>query len=111
MASGDKLYLKFIDAYKAAFSSKSKQKQYSADGQALWNELKSDRSKVLDKIEELSCMSVKSRAVVETDSSKTETNTAKFFRDQVRDQDRSRSQFWLRDRDRQSSRPRPRPKK
>ena len=61
MASGDKLYLKFIDAYKVAFSSKSKQKQYS-DGQALWNELKSDRSKVLDKIEELSCMSVKRKA-------------------------------------------------
>ena len=54
MASGDKLHLKFIDAYKAAFSRKSKQKQYS-DGQALWNELKSDRSKDLDKIEELLC--------------------------------------------------------
>ena len=63
MASGDKLYLKFIDAYKAAFSSKSKQKQYS-DDQALWNELKSDRSKVLDKIEELSCMSVKRKATL-----------------------------------------------
>ena len=48
-----------------------------------------------------------SRAVVETDSSETKTETAKFFRDQ----DQSRSQFWLRDRDRQSSRPRPRPKK
>ena len=36
------------------------------------------------------------RAVVETDSSETKTETAKFFRDQ----DRSRSQFWLRDRDR-----------
>ena len=42
------------------------------------------------------------KAVVETDSSetKTETKTAKFFRDQDWDQDRSRSQFWLRDRDR-----------
>ena len=37
-----------------------------------------------------------SRAVVETDSSKTKTETAKFFRDQ----DRSRSQLWLRDQDR-----------
>ena len=39
-------------------------------------------------------------AVVETNSSKTKTETTKFFRDQ----DRSRSQFWLRDGDRQSSR-------
>ena len=47
-----------------------------------------------------------SRAVVETDSfeTKTEIETAKFFRDQ--DRNRSWSQFWLRDR--QSSRPRPR---
>ena len=33
------------------------------------------------------------RAVVETDSFETKTETAKFFRDQ--DRDGSRSQFWL----------------
>ena len=44
------------------------------------------------------------RAVVETDSSDTKTETAKFFRDQ----DRSRFRFWLRNQDWQSSRPRPR---
>ena len=45
------------------------------------------------------------KAVVESDLSqtKTETDTAKFFRDQ------DRSRMWLRDWDRQSSRPRPRP--